>query len=51
MSDKELYDFKNKIIKGLTLSFQRLVAQKKKDDGVLVFSKDGKIVEVRARDL
>ncbi len=51
MSDKERNDFREKIIKGLTLAFQRLVEQTKKDDGELVFSKNGKIVTVKARDL
>lgn len=41
----------NKIKKGLELSFRRLVEKTKKENGTLVFSKDGKIIRVRARDL
>lgn len=41
----------NKIKKGLELSFKRLVEKTKKEDGRLVFSKDGKIIYVQARDL
>lgn len=48
MNNKEL---REKIISGLELSFKRLVSSKSKEDKELVFSKDGKIVKVKARDL
>ncbi len=48
MKYKELRD---KIISGLELSFKRLVSSKSKEDKELLFSKDGKIVKVRAKDL
>jgi len=51
MSDKERNDFREKISRGLTLAFQRLVERTKKEDGELVFSRGGKIVRVKARDL
>jgi hypothetical protein len=41
----------NKIKKGLELSFKRLVEKTKKENGRLVFSKDGKIFYVQASDL
>ena len=40
-----------KIKKGLELSFQKLVERTKKEDGELVFSNNGKIVRIKARDI
>ncbi len=42
--------FKRKLKKGLDLSFKKLLETKKKNDGVLVFSRNGKIVKIKARD-
>ena len=44
-------DFKEKFIKGLKLSFKKLVATKRQTDGTLIFSKKGKIVKIKARDI
>jgi len=44
-------DLRNKIIAGLELSFKRLVNSKSKEDKELVFSKDGKIIRIKAKDL
>ncbi len=40
-----------RILKGLTLSYTRLVEEAKKNDDYLVFSENGKIVKVQARDI
>ena len=42
---------RDKILKGLKLAFERLVEKKSKEDGELVFSKDGHIIHVKAKDL
>jgi hypothetical protein len=42
---------REKILKGIELAFQRLVEKKSKENGELVFSKDGKIIFVKAKDL
>lgn len=42
--------FKKKLRKGLDLSFERLLETKKKTDGILVFSRNGKIIRIKARD-
>jgi hypothetical protein len=39
------------ILKGIELAFQRLVEKKSKENGELVFSKDGKIFYIKAKDL
>jgi hypothetical protein len=48
MDSKEIRD---KILAGLDLTFQKLLQEKSKEDKVLVFEQDGKIVRVKARDL
>jgi len=52
MDNEEAEQIREKILKGLALSYERLVEQKKREDGELVFAdKDGKIITVKARDL
>lgn len=51
MMNEEIKEIREKILQGLELAFQRLVEQKKREDEELVFSKDGKIYKVKARDL
>ena len=43
--------FEKKVAKGLKLAFERLVKESAKNDDYLVFSKNGKIVKVKARKL
>lgn len=42
---------RNKLLKGMHLSYNRLLEKKQKEDGVLVFSQEGKIVKVKACNL
>lgn len=51
MNDIDIKELEKKILEGIALAYQKLVEQKKKEDGELVFSQDGKIVVVKARDL
>ncbi len=51
MKAKVHLDISDKVSKGLKLYWSRLVADRAKVDGDLVFSKDGKIVVVKAKDL
>ena len=44
-------EFEENIVKGANIAFQRLVNQKKKEDGELVFSRNGYIFRVKAADL
>ena len=51
-ADRQKFDdIREKILKGMTLAFERLLEKKAKEDGYLVFSENGKIVHVRAREL
>ncbi|MEJ5996220.1 hypothetical protein WG904_17455 [Pedobacter sp. Du54] len=45
-----LDELQEKIKQGLDLAFKKLVAEKKKNNGVFVFSENGKIVKVKAVD-
>ena len=42
---------KEQISKGLDLTFQRLVRQKKADNGILVISEKGRIKKIKASDI
>ncbi len=51
MKKEEIIVMQDKIAKGVQLAYRRLLIEKQKDDSELVFSRDGKIVAVKARDL
>lgn len=52
MSENQIQEMQDKILKGLSLAFERLVEKKKREDQEFVFAdKDGKIVHIRARDM
>lgn len=44
-------EFRNKILAGLHLAFERLVEQKKKTNSLLVVKRDGKIVHLKPDEL
>ena len=46
MSEQEVREFEENIVKGANIAFQRLVNQKKKEDGELVFSRNGYILSL-----
>jgi hypothetical protein len=51
MNEKEKKELLEKILKGLDLAVEKLIRERQKEDGELVYSVDGKIVFVKARDL
>ena len=51
MKREDVIVMRNKIIQGIELAYERLLIEKQKDDSELVFSQNGKIVKVKARDL
>ncbi|MDH6358457.1 hypothetical protein [Parabacteroides sp. PF5-9] len=51
MSEQEVREFEENIVKGANIAFQRLVNEKKKDGGELVFSRNGHIFRVKATEL
>jgi len=52
-ANKSLYikELRAKILKGIELATERLIQAKEKEDGELVYSKDGKIIKVKAREM
>lgn len=42
---------RGKLLVGLNLSYNRLIEQKQREDGNLIFTKDGKIIQIKARNL
>lgn len=50
MTQKEL-TLRSKLLVGLSLSYTRLIEQKQREDGSLIFTKNGRIVKIKARKL
>lgn len=51
LSDSNNKEFKEKILKGLDLTFKKLVKAKRQTGGVFVFSENGVIKKVKADDM
>ncbi|GHT36787.1 hypothetical protein AGMMS49574_29000 [Bacteroidia bacterium] len=51
MDEQEIRQFEESIVKGADIAFKRLVSEKKKENGELVFSLNGQIFRVKAVDL
>lgn len=51
MNNEKITALREKILKGIELSFEKLIRRKQKNNGKLVYSKDGKIIFINANDL
>jgi len=51
MKSSEISKLRKRILTGIDLAFKRLIETKSKEDSELVFSKDGKIIRVKAREI
>ena len=51
MNNEKIIELREKILKGIELSFEKLVKTKQKNDGQFVFSKFDKIVFIKAAEL
>ena len=47
----DIQKLRDQISKGLELTFQKLIKQKKAQNGVLVLSENGQIIKIKASDL
>jgi hypothetical protein len=47
----QISELAQKISKGLDIAFEKLVREKAKNDEELIFSENGKIIKVKAKDL
>lgn len=44
-------EIRERILKGMDLAVEKLIRKKQNEDGELVFSRDGKVFIVKAREL
>jgi len=44
-------EIKDKILQGTTLAIERMIERKRKEDGYIVVSRDGKVIKIKARDI
>ena len=51
MIEEQLRELREEILKGLNLSFQRLISEKKKTNSTLAFAEDERVVTVKAVDI
>jgi hypothetical protein len=51
MNKEDIIELREKIVKGIELAFEKLIITKQKNDGEFVFSKEGKIVVIKASEL
>jgi predicted secreted hydrolase len=51
MKKNKTDNFSQQLEKGLKITFEKLVKQKQQRNGVLFFSKNGKIVKIKATDI
>lgn len=50
-SEKEIAILREKIRQGLEIAFQKLLVQKKAQNGFFIFSENGEIKKVSAKDI
>jgi len=51
MRKSEISKMKKQILAGIELAYKKLLETKSREDGELVFSKEGKIVKIKAREI
>jgi predicted methyltransferase MtxX (methanogen marker protein 4) len=51
MTKAEIKVMRTKILQGIEISYNKLLTERQKEDGELVIYKNGKVMNVKARDL
>lgn len=51
MNKEKVKELRDKIIKGMDLTYERLLTARLKDGSDMVVSRNGKIVRIKAKDL
>lgn len=51
MNNDKTKDLHDKIIQGLDLTFKKLLLSKQKEDGEFIFSENGEIVRIKAKEM
>ena len=49
--DNKFIIIRTKILQGIELAFRKLIEKKSKENGELIYSKDGQIVRIKAKEL
>lgn len=49
--DKRTDELRDKLILGINLAVRKLIEKKSQTDGELIYSNEGKIIRVKAKDL
>ena len=51
MNNEKIIELREKILKGIELAFEKLIRTKQKNNGEFVYSKDDKIIFIKANEL
>ena len=51
MNNKKIIELREKILRGIELAFEKLIDTKQKNNGEFVYSKDDKIIFIKANEL
>lgn len=51
MNSEKIIELRENILRGIELAFEKLIETKQKNNGVFVFSKDNKIIFIKANEL
>ena len=51
MTKTEIKVMRTKILQGIEMSYNKLLIERQKEDGELIFSENGKVMNVKACDL
>ena len=51
MNTDKTKDLHDKIIEGLDLTFKKLLVSKQKEDGEFIFSENGQIIRIKAKEM
>jgi glycerate kinase len=51
MTKDKVLELRTKIEQGINLAYKRLIIKKQMEDGDLVFTRNGKIIKIKAREL
>jgi hypothetical protein len=51
MTNDKVKDLRTKIEQGINLAYKRLILKKQMEDGDLVFTRNGEIIKIKAKEL
>ncbi len=51
MEEDKIKELREKILSGFELAYKKLIQRKSNEDGELIYSQNGQIVRIKAKDL